>query len=146
MTPGTREMPLGGATFRIIPFSHEENVFRCRTATTLDLSTGVYTTMRVLAVSIHGPQLSVPFSVTYEGSKKQDFVQSISDWTAVDAQRFPGEHLAVEQTYANTATGVPQNGRFAVYEYDFVLNDLFVRTLTLPHNENVVILAITFVP
>ncbi len=49
--------------------------------------------------------------------------------------------------YLDTSRGKKQAGRFSVYEYTFTLDPTeTVRSLTLPRDENVEVLAATLVP
>ncbi len=152
ITPGTNEMILSdGTNFTLGPVN-DKDVLRCTLfRQDLELPPQSYSAIHMLALSTHGPQLVQPFTLRYHQTdfqeEKVEFTQSISDWTADQALRFPGERLAILQPYVNTAAGTPQPGRFAVYEYTIRLNpNAPLRTLTLPHNENLVVLAVTLVP
>jgi hypothetical protein len=69
-------------------------------------------------------------------------VQSFSDWFS--PQSFPGEYEAVAMPYRNFADGSEDQRTFNLYAYQFRLNPARrVKSVTLPNNPYVVVLAAT---
>jgi len=103
---------------------------------------GAFTTLQLLAAGVNGNQLSQTFTVTYTDNSTTIFTQSLSDWAA--PQSFPGESIAVSMPYRNSGNGTKDTGtRVNVYGYCFTLNPAkTVKTITLPGNGNVLVLAI----
>ena len=83
--------------------------------------------------------------MTYTDGTTARFTQSISDW--VRPKRYAGQSTALTTHYRDTSRGKEQAGRFNVYEYTFTLDPTkAVRSLTLPKDVNVEVLAATLVP
>ncbi|HLH56131.1 MAG TPA: S53 family peptidase, partial [Verrucomicrobiae bacterium] len=106
------------------------------------LPAGNYTTLQVLGTAVNGSQASQVFSVTYTDNTTQTFTQSFSDWAG--PKNFPGESVAIETPYRNSNNGTRDTGTAVnVYGYCFALNpSKAVKSLRLPSNQNVEILAI----
>jgi hypothetical protein len=69
-------------------------------------------------------------------------VQSLSDWGT--ESNISGESIAVTLSYRLTPSGGTQNGPWHLYGYSFTLNTAkTVKSITLPNNRNVVVVAIT---
>ena len=109
----------------------------CRRATTL--------TLELLATGVNGSQPNQTFTVTYTDGTTATFTQSISDWAI--PQGYAGESTALTTSYRDTSSGTKQAEPFNVYEYTFALNPTkTVRSLTLPEDANVEVLAATLIP
>jgi len=79
--------------------------------------------------------------VTYSDGSTVHFTQSLSDWLL--PQNFPGEASAVTMAYRVKPSGATQNGPWNLYGYTFALNSAkTVKSLSLPENRNVVVLAV----
>ena len=109
---------------------------------TITLPAGIYPTLKLLATGVNGPQSNQAFVVTYTDGTTSTFTQSLSDWGTESS--ITGESIAVTMTYRVTPTGGTQNGPWHLYGYSFTLNTTkTVKSITLPNNRNVVVLAIT---
>ena len=130
----------GGATFFIAP----PNLPSAVTSETVPLPTGRFDALKMLALGVNGNQESQVFDVTYADGTSSSFTQSVSDWYT--PEKFPGESDALLLPYRLTGEGDRDNREFHVYGYSFPLDDKrAVRTLTLPQNPHVVVLAMTLV-
>jgi hypothetical protein len=114
-------------------------------STTVTLPAGNYSRLSMLAAGSYGSQLNQTFVVTYTDGTSTTFTQSLSDWGA--PQSFTGESVAVTMAYRVTPTGATQNGPWYLYGYAFTLNPLkTVKSLTLPANHNVTVMALDLTP
>jgi len=116
---------------------------------TIALPAGTDTTLEILATGVNGNQANQSFVVTYTDGTTTTFRQSLSDWK--NPQNYAGEAKAVTMAYRvnpnGTTTGATATGPFYLYGYSFALNPAkTVKSLTLPGNRNVVVLAIALVP
>jgi hypothetical protein len=108
--------------------------------TTIALPAGQDSTVNLLATAVNGNQPNQTFIVTYTDGTTASFTQSLSDWYT--PQRYGGETKVSEMAYRITASGATENGPFYLYGYSFAINSAkTVKSLTLPHNRNVVVLA-----
>jgi len=83
--------------------------------------------------------------LSYTDGTTARFTQSISGWAR--PQRYAGQSTALTAHSIDTSRGKKQAGRFNVYEYTFTLDPTkAVRSLTLPKDANVEVLAATLVP
>jgi hypothetical protein len=102
-------------------------------------------TVSFLATGVNGNQFNQPFRVTYTDGTSQTFTQSISDWFT--PQNFSGESTAVTMPYRDTANGGMDNRTFQVYGYSFSVSiGKQVKSITLPNDRNVEVLAIDVTP
>jgi hypothetical protein len=109
---------------------------------TVQLPTGQYASLNVLASAVNGNQGSQKFKVTYTDGTSATLTQSLSDWAT--PQSFSGETKAVTMAYRDTASGGKDNRTFYLYGYTFSLDRTrAVSTVTLPSNSNVVVVAMT---
>ena len=130
----------GGTKFIFAP-ANEPNAVTSRT---ILLPTGRFDGVRMLALGVNGNQESQVFEVTYADGTSSSFTQSLSDWYT--PENFPGESDAMLLPYRLTGSGHRDEREFHVYGYSFPLDDKkAVRTLTLPENPQVVVLAMTLV-
>ena len=99
----------------------------------------------LLALGVNGNQPNQTFTVTYTDGSTQTFTQSISDWFT--PQNYAGESNAVTMPYRDTASGGRDSRTFHVYAYSFTVDTAkHVKSITLPNNRNVEILAIDVTP
>jgi hypothetical protein len=130
----------GGATFFLAP----PNLPNAVTSQTIPLPAGRFDGLKLLALAVNGAQDSQVFTVTYTDGTSSSFTQSVSDWYTPES--FPGESKAVHLPYRLNGDGDRDEREFYVYGYSFPLDDKkAVRTLTLPQNPQVVVLALTLV-
>lgn len=136
----TRTAEWGGARFMFAPANEPSAV----TSQTILLPTGRFDGLRMLALGVNGNQESQVFEVTYADGTSSSFTRSLSDWYT--PENFPGESDAMLLPYRLTGSGNRDEREFHVYGYSFPLDDKrTVRTLTLPQNPQVVVLAMTLV-
>jgi hypothetical protein len=106
---------------------------------------GRHGALRLLATGVNGAQAGQAFVVTYADGTRSTFRRSLSDWAFPG--RFAGETTALTTSYRNAAAGTRQAGAFRLAQYSLPLDPgKAVRSLTLPNNPNVVVLAATLVP
>ena len=83
--------------------------------------------------------------MTYTDGTTQDLAQNLSDW--FQPQNFPGETRAVKMAYRNGSTGGKDVRAFYLYNYGFSLPAAkTLKSLTLPQNPYVKIVAVSVVP
>jgi len=83
--------------------------------------------------------------VTYTDGTSTSFTQSLSDWFA--PQNYAGESQAVIMPYRITESGATDNRPFNLYGYSFALDSAkTVKSIRLPSNRDVVVLAIDLIP
>ena len=132
-------LTVGGTSFYLGPANAPDAI----SAKTLSVS-GQYSGLKLLATGVNGNQPSQVFTVTYTDGTKSVFTQSLSDWYT--AQNYPGETVAAMMGYRDNSIGTFDGREFALYAYSFPLNaGKTVKSVTLPSNRNVVVLAMTFV-
>jgi hypothetical protein len=111
-------------------------------STTIPLPAGSYGTLQLLGSAVNGNQTNQPFIVTYTDGTTSTFTQSLSDWWW-PAQTFAGETRVLHMAYNDSSTGAKNSGSVYLYGYSFTLNSAkTLKSLTLPNNRNVVILAV----
>jgi hypothetical protein len=131
-----------GASFNIAP-AGSSNVIQAA-GQTIGLPERSYSKVELLATSVNGNQTSQTFTVNYTDGTSKTFSQSISDWAK--AHGYVGESVAVSMAYRNTSSGGRDHHTFDVYGYTLAVdNTKTVRSITLPNNKNVDVLAITVV-
>jgi hypothetical protein len=112
------------------------------TSTTIPLPTGNYTTLNLLGAAAYGAQTNQSFVVTYTDGTTTTIKQSLSDWWGPPSN-FVGESQVLKMPYLVTPTGATMNKVVYVYGYSFAINSAkAVKSLTLPNNRKVVVLAI----
>ena len=80
--------------------------------------------------------------MTYTDGTQAGFAQNFSDW--YQPGRFSGEGRAIKMPYRNTADAAKDPRTFYAYSYGFPLDPSKpVKSLTLPDNESIKILAAT---
>jgi hypothetical protein len=108
---------------------------------TIPLPAGNYTAVSLLGAAVNGNQPSQTFIVTYTDGSTSTFVQGVSDWFT--AHTYPGESLVKTMSYRISTGGTRQGGPVYLYGYSFALNSAkTAKSITLPNNGNVVILAV----
>jgi hypothetical protein len=112
---------------------------------TIPLPAGQFLSLRMLATGVFGSQEDQQFVVTYTDGTSATLVQSLSDWYA--PQRYPGERNAVTMPYRNSINvGTKDNRTFVLYGYSFALDSSkVVSSVTLPPNEDVLVVALSLV-
>lgn len=96
----------------------------------------------MLATGLNGNQAAQKFTVTYSDGTTAAFSQSLSDWFS--PQNYAGESQALTMGYRDNSTGTIDGETFRLYGYSFTLNPAkTVKSISLPANRNVVVLAIT---
>jgi hypothetical protein len=135
---------LNGVQFNFGPANQLDAV--SSTGQPIGLPSGQFTALQLLATAAHGPVLSQTITVTYTDSSTSTFTQSFSDWCSCSTNpgQQPGESLAVVMPYRDLSDGTQDGQPFNLYGYTFVLNSAkTVQSLTLPNNQDVVVLAAT---
>lgn len=112
---------------------------------TIILPPGNFSALRMLATGVQGDQTSQSFIVTYANGASATFIQSLSDWFS--PQNYSGESEAVTMGHRNLSNGTADDRTFYLYGYSFNLNSTNpVRSVELPVNGNVIVLAISLIP
>ncbi|HSU56358.1 MAG TPA: putative Ig domain-containing protein, partial [Candidatus Dormibacteraeota bacterium] len=121
------------------------NVISCANQT-IQLPTGNYSRLRMLAAAVNGNQPSQSFVVTYSDSTTTTFTQGLSDWFS--PQNYSGEAKAIPMVYRNTSSGSStENNALYLYGYSFTLNSAkTIQSVRLPNNANVIVTALSAVP
>src|ERR1022692_4621193 len=110
--------------------------------TTIPLPAGNYATLNLLGAAAYGAQMNQKFVVTYTDGTTTTITQSLSDWWG-PPQNYAGESQVLKMPYLVTPTGATKNHVVYVYGYSFAINSAkTVKSLTLPNNPNVMVLAI----
>jgi hypothetical protein len=112
---------------------------------TISLPNGNFATLCLLGTGVNGNQANQTFIVTYTDGTTSTFTQSLSDWGA--GARNSGETVVSSMRYRLTPNRRKERGPWYLYGYSFVLNSAkTVKSLTLPENRNVVVLAMVLSP
>jgi hypothetical protein len=110
--------------------------------TTIPLPAGNYATLNLLGAAAYGAQMNQKFVVTYTDGTTTTITQSLSDWWG-PPQNYAGESQVLKMPYLVTPTGATKNHVVYVFGYSFAINSAkTVKSLTLPNNRNVMVLAI----
>jgi hypothetical protein len=111
----------------------------------IPLPAGNFGTLQLLATGLNGNQSNQTLTVTYTDGTTTRLTQSFSDWWA--SQGYAGESIASVMAYRLDSSGAIHNGRFCLYGYSFAIDGAkTVKSLTLPNNRNVVVLAAELLP
>ena len=130
-----------GAVFKIGPPNAPDMV----TGKTVLLPEGKFASVNLLALGVNGPQKLQTFTVAYSGGTTSSYTQNLSDWAA--PANFPNESPAVNMPYRLTGDGSKDGRTFYAYVYTFKLDpSKRARSITLPSNRDVLVLAITLLP
>ncbi len=111
----------------------------------IPLPAGQATTLTLLATAINGSQNSQTFTVTYTDNSITTLTQGISDWAA--PQSYAGESTVATMPYRDNGGGSKDlNTTVNVFAYSLTLNQTkTVKSITLPNNAKVLILALAVV-
>jgi Pro-kumamolisin, activation domain len=127
----------GGASYNFGP----SNAPGAASGATIALTAGQYSTLTLLATGVNGNQVSQKFTVTYADGSTASFTQSLSDWCT--PQNYIGESNAISMPYRDLSNGTRDTRTVMLYSYTFNLsNTKTVKSITLPSNRNVVVLAL----
>jgi alpha-mannosidase len=130
-----------GVLFRLGPANAPDVV----TSRMVALPAGKFAGLKMLATGVDGSQKSQAFTVAYADGTSSTFTQSLSDWYS--SASFTGESTAASVSYRLSGDGETDDGTFHVFGYSFDLDSSkAVRSVTLPNNRSVVILAMALVP
>jgi len=112
---------------------------------TVELTATQTASVSVLAIAVNGAQTSQVFVVTYTDGTTASFTQSISDWFVPAS--YAGESIAKSMAYRDTSSGGRDARTFNLYGYAFATNTAkTVKSITLPNNAQVKVLAIGLLP
>jgi hypothetical protein len=112
---------------------------------TIILPAGRFSNLAMLATAVQGGQTSQVLTVTYEDNRSSKWVQSFSDWFI--PRNNPRESNALAMAHRDLANGTQDRRTFHLYGYTFPLDSSRrVRSLTLPTNANLEVLALTLEP
>jgi hypothetical protein len=114
-------------------------------STPIALPAGSYATLSFVGTGVNGNQANQTFTVTYADGSTQTFSQSLSDWHT--PQGYPGEAQAAAMAYRDVYNGSKDSRAFYLYGYSLTLNAAKqLKSITLPQNGNVEVLAIDLLP
>jgi hypothetical protein len=117
------------------------DIVRCA-GQTISLPPERETQLYLLASAVNVNEASQTFTVTYTNGTTSVFTQSLSDWTT--PQNYAGESIVTTMSYRDLSTGNSNNTTVNVYGYSFALDNTRVaKSLTLPNNSDVIVLAVT---
>src|SRR5258708_1665239 len=111
-------------------------------SSTIALPQGNFTQMTVIGAATTTGQTNQVITITYTDGTSVNDTFSLSSWTST--QNYPGENIVSTTPYQNTGSGGRTNGN--VYLYGFVVpldGTKIVKSLTLPNNRNVVLMAMS---
>ena len=112
---------------------------------TVALPSGKFAGLKILATGVDGGQKSQTFTVAYADGTSSTFTQSLSDWNS--PATFNGESTAASVPYRLSGDGETDDGTFHIFGYTFDLDrNKPVRSITLPNNRGVEVLAMALVP
>ncbi|MDB6082991.1 MAG: hypothetical protein JWN43_872, partial [Gammaproteobacteria bacterium] len=113
---------------------------------TVQLPAGAFSTLKFLATDDLGNKINQTFTVTYTDGTKTVVQQSLSDWAR--PQSYSGESKAVTMAYRVNSNGTTDaSATFYLYGYSMAIDHTkTVKSLTLPSNRKVVVLAATLLP
>jgi alpha-mannosidase len=121
------------------------NVPNVVTGKTVSLPAGNFSSLKILATAVEGEQELQTFTVAYADGTSSSFTQNLSDWAY--PQNYNGESVATTMSYRLAADGSKDSSTFHTYAYTFNLDSgKSVRSISLPSNREVLILAMTLVP
>jgi alpha-mannosidase len=130
-----------GVVFKLGPPNAPDMV----TGKTVALPSAKFASLKILALAVNGAQELQTFTITYADGTSSSFTQSLSDWAA--RGKFTGESAAVSMPYRLTTDGSKDSRTFYAFAYSFTLDsNKVVRSLSLPSNRDVLVLAVTAVP
>jgi serine/threonine protein kinase len=129
-----------GVTFRFGPANAPNAV----TSRTIELPSGRFDHLNMLAMAVEGDQESQVFTVVYADGMSTSFSQSLSDWYT--PENFSGESDVLVTPYRLDGGGERDNRTFHIYGYSFPLSGKKeVRSIILPPNRNVLVFSLALV-
>ncbi len=109
---------------------------------TIALPAGHYNALQLLGTGIDGVQSGQILTITYTDGTTAQYTQSFSDWFSPSINVNEGE--AVAMAYRDRASGIQDARQFNAYGYTLALDSSkTVKSLTLPRNRAVIVLAAT---
>ena len=115
------------------------------TGQTVTLPSGKFSTLRMLAAGTNGAQTSQRFTVNYTNGTSTTFTQSLSDWA--NPANYSGETKVVTMPYVAEYNGTTYTVNVYLYGYSFAINNtLTVKSVKIPNDDNVNVMALTLVP
>jgi hypothetical protein len=112
---------------------------------TVALPSGSYSSILLLGTGFNGNQPNQNFVVTYTDGTTTTLTQSLSDWGT--PQKYAGESIVSTMPYRLASSGAAAASTFYLYGYSLPLNAAkTVKSIAMPNNRNVVILAMDLVP
>ncbi len=132
--------------FQGVPFAlGPANAPDAVSSATIPLPAGQFSTLTILASGVNGNQTAQTFTVTYADNTTAVFTRSLSDWFI--PQGYTGETRAVTMGYRDQSTGAKDNRTFYLYGYSLALSPgKALSSITLPNNQNVVVLSMMLTP
>jgi hypothetical protein len=131
---------LNDVQFNFGPANHLDAV--AGAGQTIALPPGQYSTLQLLGTGFNGDQSAQTITVNYADGTTATFTQSFSDWFVPMYNN--NESFAVVMPYRNLADGTKDNRPFNLYAYILSLDSRkAVKSVTLPNDPNVVVLAAT---
>jgi hypothetical protein len=133
-------------TFSGIPYTFgAANVPNAVTSRTIPLPAGQFSALNLVGTAVNGNQTSQQFTINYSDGTVVSFVQNMSNWKT--PANYTGETAALAMPYRDRYTGLPDNRTFYIYSYSFITDKTkTIRSVSLPGNSNVLILAATLTP
>jgi len=123
--------------------SNAVDAVKC-TGQQIALPTNRYTGLLLLGAAVNGNQAAQTFVVSYADGTTATLKQSISDWA--NPQNYPGEATVAAMNHRDTSSGGIDGTTVNLYGYWLPLNNTKVaRSITLPNNNNVEVLAMSLV-
>jgi hypothetical protein len=108
----------------------------------ISLPSGKHHSIWLLASAIEGSHKDQELVLTYDDGTTAKFSQNFSDWYVPEG--FPGEFRAIRSEFRNMSDGSRDGRTFYVYGYGFKLEpSKSVKSITLPNDEQIRVLAIT---
>lgn len=131
---------LNGTAFRFGPTGAPDVVNGA--GQTIALPAGRFKALELMGTGLNDKQTAEPLVVTYTDGTTAQFSQNFSDWFSPTFN--PDESEAVAMAFRNQAAGTQNNAQFNLYAYTLLLDSTkTVKSLTLPSDPNVVVLAAT---
>jgi eukaryotic-like serine/threonine-protein kinase len=113
---------------------------------TIALPSGRFSNFTMLATAVQGPQENQLLNVNYVDNTNSKWTQSFSDWCSA-SQNYPRESNILSMTYRDQANGAKDHRVVHLYAYSFPLDpNRVARSLVLPENPDLEVLAITLEP
>ena len=134
---------VGPSQFYLAPANSRNVLYG--TGEPIALPAGEYTYLKLLGTAVQGDQTDQPVTITYTDGSTQTYKQSFSDWSSLS--RYNNESLAIQTAYRDYNDGSQDQQAFNVYLYTLPLEtSKTVKSLTLPNNRYVLVLAATLAP